>query len=69
MTKQEINNQIKSIWTQQMQQSSDTLSEDILQNYEAWVQQKCQEAVAARQQPAMPEQQTAPEQAQQEATA
>ena len=56
MTKQEINNQIKAIWTQQMQQSSDSLSDNILQGYEAWVQQQCQAVVAARQQQAAPAQ-------------
>lgn len=54
MTKQEINNQIKNIWTQKMQQSADTLSDSIIMNYETWVQQQCQAAVAARQQAAQP---------------
>lgn len=67
MTKQDINNQITSIWTQQMQQSSESLSDSILNNYETWVQQQCQMAVAARQQPAM--QQPAMQNPEQEATA
>jgi len=56
MTKQEINAQIKADWTVRMQQSADSLSDSILDNYEAWVQQQCQAAVAARQQQAVPAQ-------------